>query len=64
MKKRHLQKLIFVSLFLLMAFNLPLLLLFNSAEEFLGFPVILFYVFTVWLASAVVSFILIKKYNE
>lgn len=47
-----------------MAFNLPLLLLFNSAEEFLGFPVILFYVFSVWFVSAVVSFILIKKYNE
>jgi hypothetical protein len=53
-----------MSLILLMAFNLPLLLLFNSAEEFLGFPVILFYVFTIWLASAVVSFIIITKYNE
>jgi len=64
MKKRHLQKLILVSLILLMAFNLPLLLLFNSAEEFLGFPVILFYVFSIWLTSAVVSFIIITKYNE
>ncbi|HOZ74027.1 MAG TPA: hypothetical protein PLS51_09245 [Flavobacterium sp.] len=64
MKKRHLQKLILMSLILLMAFNLPLLLLFNSAEEFLGFPVILFYVFSIWLASAVVSFIIITKYNE
>jgi len=64
MKKRHLQKLILVSLFLLMAFNIPLLLLFNSADEFLGFPVILFYVFSIWLVSAAVSFIIIKKYNE
>jgi len=64
MKKRHLQKLILISLFLLMAFNLPLLLLFNSSEEVFGFPIILFYVFTVWLASAVVSFIIFKKYNE
>jgi len=47
-----------------MAFNIPLLLLFNSADEFLGFPVILFYVFSIWLVSAAVSFIIIKKYNE
>ncbi|OYU79049.1 MAG: hypothetical protein CFE23_15855 [Flavobacterium sp. BFFFF1] len=64
MKKRHLQKLVLVSVFLLMAFNAPLLLLFNVSDEFLGFPVVLFYVFSIWFASALISFTIIRKYNE
>lgn len=47
-----------------MAFNIPLLLLFNAAQSVFGIPVILFYVFSVWLASALISFIIFKKYNE
>jgi len=64
MKKRHIQKLLLLSLFLLMAFNIPLLLLFNAVQSVFGIPVILFYVFSVWLASALISFIIFKKYNE
>ncbi|WP_298223265.1 hypothetical protein [Flavobacterium sp.] len=64
MKKRHIQKLLLLSLFLLIAFNIPILLLFNSAQAVFGIPVILFYVFSVWLASALISFLIFKKYNE
>ncbi|NHM06853.1 hypothetical protein G4D82_06445 [Flavobacterium sp. CYK-4] len=64
MKKRHIQKLLLLSFVLLLAFNFPILLLFNSAESVLGIPVILFYVFILWLISALISLIIFKKFNE
>jgi hypothetical protein len=47
MKKRHQQKLIVLSIGLLIAFNLPILLLFDSSVPFLGFPVIYIYIFSI-----------------
>jgi hypothetical protein len=64
MKKRHIQKFVILSLLLWMAFNFPILLLFNSADAILGIPIIYFYIFSVWTLSIIVSFIFIKKYNE
>lgn len=64
MKKRHLQKLMLISVILLMALNMPLVLLFNSAGPVMGIPAILFYVFLVWGVSAIVSLIIIKRYGE
>ncbi|RZJ67336.1 MAG: hypothetical protein EOO50_06210 [Flavobacterium sp.] len=64
MKKRHIQKLLLISAFLLLAFNLPLVLLFNSSEAVLGFPVIYVYFFSVWLFSAIMSFAIFKRFDE
>ncbi|WP_294824051.1 hypothetical protein [uncultured Flavobacterium sp.] len=64
MKKRHEQKLIILSLLLLLAFNLPLLLLFDSSRPLWGIPVIYIYFFSVWLASVLLTFYIIKKYYE
>jgi len=64
MKKRHEQKLIILSMLLLMAFNIPLLLLFDSAQPVWGVPVIYVYFFSVWLASILVSLFVIKRYYE
>jgi hypothetical protein len=49
---------------LLIGLNLPILLLFDSAERFMGFPVIYIYIFSVWLFSILLSFIIIKRYHE
>lgn len=64
MKKRHQQKLIVLSLILLCLFNFPLLLLFNSSTSFLGFPVIYFYIFFVWILDIFISYKILEKYYE
>jgi len=64
MKKRHEQKLILLSAGLLIAFSIPISLLFNSEKEVLGFPRILVYVFFIWMVSIVISFFIVKKYDE
>jgi membrane protein YdbS with pleckstrin-like domain len=64
MKQRHQQKLVIISLVLLIALNLPILLLFDSADSLLGFPVIYIYIFSVWLFSTLLSLLIIKRYHE
>lgn len=64
MKKRHEQKLIILSIGLLIAFSIPLSLLFNSEKEILGYPMLLVYLFAVWMLSVIISFAIIKKYDE
>ncbi|WP_295337520.1 hypothetical protein [Flavobacterium sp.] len=64
MKQRHQQKLVIISLVLLIALNLPIVLLFDSAESFMGFPVIYIYIFLVWLFSTLLSLLIIKRYHE
>ncbi len=64
MKKRHQQKLIVLSLLLLLVLNLPIVLLFDSAENVLGFPVIYIYIFSVWLFSVLMSWIVVQRYYE
>lgn len=64
MKKRHIQKFLMLSLFLWLAFNIPLVLLFNKAEAILGIPIIYFYIFSVWLVSIIISFYLVKSHHE
>nr|WP_247649183.1 hypothetical protein [Lutibacter sp. B1] len=63
-KKRHQQKLIVLSLLLLCLFNVPIILLFNSSFNILGFPLIYFYIFFIWIISIIVSYIILKKYYE
>lgn len=64
MKKRHEQKLIILSIGLLIAFSIPISLLFNSEQEVFGYPMILIYIFAVWMVSIIISFVIVKKYDE
>ncbi len=64
MKKRHEQKLIILSIGLLTAFSIPVSLLFNSDREVFGYPMILVYIFAVWMVSIIISFVIVKKYDE
>jgi len=64
MKKRHEQKLIILSIGLLIAFSIPISLLFNSSREVFGYPIILVYIFAVWMISIIISFAIVKKHDE
>lgn len=64
MKKRHEQKLILLSVGLMIAFSIPISLLFNSDREVLGYPMILIYLFAVWMISIIISFVIVKRYDE
>jgi len=65
MKKKHQQKFIFLAFCLFVAFNLPIILLFNSSENTIfGLPIIYVYIFGIWLLSIIVTFILINKIDE
>ena len=64
MKKRHKQKLVILSMVLFVLFNAPVLLLFNSAKNIAGLPAIYIYIFAVWLASSVASFLVFRKFDE
>lgn len=64
MKKRHEQKLVILSIFLWIVFNLPFILIFDQNGEIFHLPSIYFYIFSIWMLSVVVSFIIIKRYYE
>lgn len=64
MKKRHQQKLVVLSLLLLLVLNFPIVLLFDSADNILGFPVIYIYIFSIWLFSVLMSWIVVQRYYE
>lgn len=64
MKKRHQQKLVVLSFLLLLVLNLPIVLLFDSADNVLGFPVIYIYIFSIWLFSVLMSWIVVQRYYE
>ncbi|WP_445719188.1 hypothetical protein [Flavobacterium sp.] len=64
MKKRHQQKLVVFSLILVLVFNLPIVLLFDSADALLGMPIIYIYIFSVWLISVLMSWIVVQRYYE
>ena len=64
MKKRHEQKLVILSMVLFLSFNAPILLLFNQVKEYFGLPFIYIYIFGIWLASSIISFVIFKKFDE
>jgi hypothetical protein len=64
MKKRHQQKLIVLTITLLIAFNLPIILLFDSSAPLFGFPIIYIYIFSIWLVSILVSMLVVNRYYE
>lgn len=64
MKKRHEQKLVVLSLALLLAFNIPFILIFNFEGAIFGIPTLYFSLFTVWMISIVISYIVLKRHYE
>ncbi|KGD67798.1 hypothetical protein B0A61_07535 [Flavobacterium aquatile LMG 4008 = ATCC 11947] len=64
MKKRHQQKFVIVSMVLLIGFNMPIVLLFDSSNNLFGFPVVYIYFFSIWLFSILLSMLIVKRYNE
>lgn len=48
----------------MIAFSIPVSLLFNSERELSGYPMILIYIFVLWMVSIIISFVIIKKYDE
>ncbi|WP_329804763.1 hypothetical protein [Flavobacterium facile] len=64
MKKRHQQKLVIVSMVLLICLNMPIVLLFDSSRNVFGFPSSYIFIFSTWLLSILVSLYIMIRYNE
>ncbi|MGR7814008.1 hypothetical protein [Lacinutrix undariae] len=64
MKKRHEQKLVVLALALFLIFNIPFILVFNVEGVVLGIPVLYFSIFSIWLLSIVISYIVLKRHYE
>lgn len=64
MKKRHEQKLVLLALVLLIVLNIPFLLIFNQNGEIFGMPTLFVSVFSIWLVSIVISYIVLKRHYE
>ncbi|MCF6182320.1 MAG: hypothetical protein L3J60_09890 [Lutibacter sp.] len=64
MKKRHQQKLIVLTVLLLFLFNIPLILLFNNSKPIFGLPALYVYIFLIWIASIIFTYVILKKYYE
>ncbi|KAA5532057.1 hypothetical protein F0460_13680 [Paenimyroides baculatum] len=64
MKKRHKQKFLLISLFLLMVLNVPMIFMFNHKAAVLGIPVFYLAIFAIWLLVIVWSYYTLKKYYE
>jgi O-antigen/teichoic acid export membrane protein len=64
MKKRHEQKLIVLSIAILLVLNVPFVLIFSMDGAVLGFPVFYFSIFIIWLVSIIISGIILKRHYE
>tara|TARA_R110000751_G_scaffold196439_1_gene301684 strand:+ start:142 stop:354 length:213 start_codon:yes stop_codon:yes gene_type:complete len=64
MKKRHEQKLIVLSIALFLIFNVPFILVFNFEGAVYGIPTLYFSIFSIWLLSIVISYIVLKRHYE
>nr|WP_291869919.1 hypothetical protein [Maribacter sp.] len=64
MKKRHIQKLVVLSLGLFFVLNIPFLLIFNNNGAILGIPTMYFSIFLIWAISIIISYIVLKKHYE
>ncbi|WP_408031058.1 hypothetical protein [Tenacibaculum xiamenense] len=64
MKKRHQQKLVVISIFLFLAWNVPFITIFDSSSNVLGFPSIYVYIFVNWLLTIVLTHIVLKRFYE
>jgi hypothetical protein len=64
MKKRHQQKLVIVSMVLLICLNMPIILLFDSSKSIFGFPSSYIFIFSTWMLSILISLVIMIRYNE
>ncbi len=64
MKKRHEQKLIVLSIALFFIFNVPFLLIFNLEGHVFGVPLFYVFIFSIWLLSTIISYIVLKRHYE
>ncbi|RED43507.1 hypothetical protein DFQ10_105105 [Winogradskyella eximia] len=64
MKKRHEQKLAVLSLALFLVFNIPFILIFNFEGAIFGIPTLYFSIFSFWLLSILISYIVLKRHYE
>jgi len=64
MKKRHEQKLAVLSLALFLIFNIPFILVFNFEGAIFGIPTLYFSIFSFWLLSIIISYIVLKRHYE
>ncbi|MGJ8550035.1 hypothetical protein HSX10_15985 [Winogradskyella undariae] len=64
MKKRHEQKLVVLSIALFFVFNIPFVLIFNFEGAIFGIPTLYFSLFTFWMISIVISYIVLKRHYE
>lgn len=64
MKKRHEQKLIVLSIALFFIFNIPFVLIFNFEGAILGIPTFYYSIFSIWLLSIIISYIVLNRHYE
>ena len=64
MKKRHEQKLVVLSIILVLLLNIPFVLIFNLEGAIFGIPTFYFSVFSIWLLSIIISYIVLKRHYE
>jgi len=63
MKKRHQQKLILLSITLVVLLNLPLLFIYNKAVIIFGIPLFYISIFFIWLVSSCISYIILRRFH-
>jgi len=64
MKKRHEQKLVILSIGLIIVFNFPLIMLVDSSDAVYGIPVLYLYIFGFWLVAVIISYMVLKRHYE
>jgi hypothetical protein len=63
MKKRHTQKLVILSIGLVLFLNIPIVYIFNKNVAIMGVPLLYAYIFFVWLVSVVITYTVITRHD-
>lgn len=64
MKKRHEQKLVILSIAVFIILNMPFVFIFNFEGAVFGIPVLYFFIFSIWLLSIIISYVVLKRHYE
>lgn len=64
MKQKHQQKFIIISIVLFILLNAPVLLVFNKSYLVMSMPSLYLYLFLVWGFSILLSYFIIKWFDE
>jgi len=64
MKSRHQLKIVFISFCLMLLWNIPIIMLFNSNDMIFGFPSLYFFIFSTWLLAVIITYIIILNYDK